>query len=73
MNLILLGGACLGAVFLGVEGRELVKAATIPPSAAQIAAATAEDVEQPGFMTHDFSVDPETGETTEISVIGFVD
>jgi hypothetical protein len=69
MNLILLGGACLGALFAVADARDVQKAAP----AEQTAAATAEDPEQPGFMTRDIRVDPDTGETTEISVIGFVD
>ena len=76
MNLIMLGGAFLGALVLGVNGEVAVKAVPLKATSAPVqpaAVATAEQPEQPGFMTRNINVDPNTGETTEISVIGFVD
>ena len=75
MNLLMLGGAFFSALALslGADNRapKPAEAAGVPVQ--QAAAPTAENREQPGFMTHDISVDPTTGETTETSVIGFVD
>jgi hypothetical protein len=75
MTFMMLGGMILGAwiMDIGAALKAAPPEATIATPEPQIAAPAAENPEQSGFMTHDVSVDPETGETTEISVIGFVD
>ncbi len=70
MNAILLGAACFGAfaVFVTRDPHQV--------EAARMEAARATVVqEQPdvGSMTRTITVDPRTGEETEINVIAFVD
>ena len=62
MNAILLGGACLGA---------LIALLTADPQI--VTRAKAELLQGEGSMTRDVTVNPETGETEETSVIAFLD
>jgi hypothetical protein len=87
MNAIILGGVFLGAAFLAPGApREPLETKISAP--AQPAQKPAQKVEPPvqraaeapsdespdrGWMTRDIHVDQKTGETTEVSVIGFVD
>ena len=74
MNLILIGGVLLGTLVASAAPLKSPAATALPAAHAEkIAVAAAEEPEQPGFMTHDAVVNPETGETIEISVIGFLD
>jgi len=74
MNFILIGGALLGALVANAASlKTSVATALAAAQAGKITVATVEEPEQPGFMTHDIRVDRETDETTEISVIGFLD
>ena len=88
MNVILLGGVFLGAAFLG-PGVPKAPAETVSAPAQQQPvqkptqkveppvqrAAEALPTESPdrGWMTREIHVDQKTGETTEVSVIGFAD
>jgi hypothetical protein len=70
MNGILLGLACFGAL------AAIVTAETSPPPAPAEAVHVsypAAPPRDPGSMTVTYNTDPESGETTEISVIAFRD
>ena len=92
MNLLLVGGAFLGAMLSGPDvpkapvEKAKVETTTSQPAQppAEKSAPRAEPVqktaqtpaaatEDRGWMTREISVDQKTGETTEISVIGFAD
>jgi hypothetical protein len=70
MNAILLGAACLGAfaVFVTRDPHQVESARMETARAAVVQ-------EQPdvGSMTRTITLDPRTGEETEINVIAFVD
>ena len=87
MNLLLIGGALLGAMFAGPDAPKapvetMISAsaqqaarmpARIPEPAQKTAQSPRKEPEDRGWMTRELSVDRKTGETTEISVIGFAD
>ena len=93
MNLILIGGAFLGAMFMGPDEPDASKARVEKTSTAAVEQTAHPPARQPaqktrplttttqnpdserdrGWMTREITIDRKTGETTEISVIGFAD
>jgi hypothetical protein len=81
MNLLLIGGAFLSAMLSApdapkgpVEKAGVGTTISQPaPRAGPVQKAPAAAHEDPGWMTREIIVDQKTGETTEISVIGFAD
>jgi hypothetical protein len=88
MNAILLGGVFLGAALLGAGVPKALVEAVSAPAQQQPVQKPGQNVEPPvqrtaeapsgespdrGWMTREIHVDQKTGETTEVSVIGFAD
>ena len=86
MNFLLVGGAVLSAILLSPDAPKAPAETTVsapvqqpasqpqnPESPQKAAQAPTKKSEDRGWMTRETSVDQKTGETTEISVIGFAD